>query len=193
MNGERYYLATYDPMNHVYATWLYNVANGLRMPFTNVERLGDIVEAGLGLLYLASMCPSSFAEIITNPNLMWRRIETSMESRSTWTSSIKSGRSKRKKVGLLLTMPHEVDDIKRIQSELEYELLILDPMRTEQAPPGKSDEVPMQDLQIQVPAHLGKDCQFCNSGTSALRCKCEVGLLLCTVWPASTEPMSQLP
>jgi hypothetical protein len=127
VNGDRYYLATYDPMNHVYAAWLYNVANGLRMPFTNVERLGDIVEAGLGLLYLASMYPSSFTEIITNPNLMWRRIETSIDSRLTWTSSIKFGRSKRKTVGQLLTMPHEVDDIKRIQSELEYKLLILDP------------------------------------------------------------------
>ena len=94
-DGDRYYLATYDPMNHVYAAWLYHMANGVRMPTINVERLGDIVEAGLGLLYLATMYPSNFVEIIPNPNLMWRRIETSIESRQTWACPIKMGRKKR--------------------------------------------------------------------------------------------------
>jgi hypothetical protein len=70
VDGDRYYLATYDPMNHVYAAWLYHVANGLQLPTINIERLGDIVEAGLGLLYLATMYPSNFAEIMPNTNLM---------------------------------------------------------------------------------------------------------------------------
>jgi hypothetical protein len=98
VDGDRYYLATYDPMNHVYAAWLYHVANGLRLTTINIERLGDIVEAGLGLLHLATMYPSNFAEIMPNPNLMWRRIETSIGSRKTWTCPIQLGKRKREKV-----------------------------------------------------------------------------------------------
>jgi hypothetical protein len=53
VDGDIYYLATRDPTNKVYAAWLYNVAKGINMPFNNCEELGDVVEAGLGLLYLA--------------------------------------------------------------------------------------------------------------------------------------------
>ena len=49
VDGDRYYLATYDPKNNVYASWLHHVANGLHLPTKNIDRLGDIVEAGLGL------------------------------------------------------------------------------------------------------------------------------------------------
>ena len=49
------------------------------------------------------------------------------------------------------------------------------------------------DLQIQVPAKFGTNCQFCDGETSALQCNCEVGALLCAVWQASTEPRSQFP
>ena len=71
--GDLYYLATDDPMKHVYAAWLYNGANGMNMPFKNCERFGDIVEAGLGLLYLASMFPSNFAENHLHGLLKWTR------------------------------------------------------------------------------------------------------------------------
>ena len=97
------YLATYDPMNDVYAAWLYHITSGLQLPAINIERLGDIVEAGLGLLYLATVYPSNFAEIIPNPNWMWRRIETSINSRETWTCPIKLGRKQRKPTGSLIT------------------------------------------------------------------------------------------
>jgi hypothetical protein len=78
VNEDVYYLSTRDPTNHVYAAWLYHVAKGMKMPFNNCERLGDVVEAGWGLLYLAPMFPSNFAEIVEEPNMMWRRIETSI-------------------------------------------------------------------------------------------------------------------
>ena len=53
-------MATRDPN----ASWLYNVALGRDMPYRNQERLGDLVEAGLGLLYLANMFPSDMMPII---------------------------------------------------------------------------------------------------------------------------------
>jgi hypothetical protein len=73
VDGDVYYLATRDPTNKVYAAWLYYVAKGLNLPVNNCERLGDMVEAGLGLLYIASMFPSDFAQIIEEPNMMWRK------------------------------------------------------------------------------------------------------------------------
>jgi hypothetical protein len=193
VSGDRYYLATDDPTNQEYSAWLYNVANGLKMPFTNCERLGDMVEAGLGLLYLASMYPSSFVTIIPDPNRMWRKIETSIASRVTWTCPIKFGTSPRKRVDPLITLPSEMDDILRIQSELEYEPLIRDHFRVERISPSHISENGVVDLQIQVPVQVGKNCQFCESGTSTLQCNCEVGALLCAVWQASTEPRSQFP
>jgi hypothetical protein len=192
-NGDLYYWATYDPRNHVYAALLYDVANGMNMPFKNCKRLGDIVEAGLGLLYLASMFPSNFAEIIPNPNRMWRKIETSITSRATWTCPIKFGSSSRKEADPLITLPSEMDEILKIQSKLEYEPLIQDHLRVERISPRNISENEVVDLQIQVPVQFGKNCQFCESETSTLRCNCEEGALLCAVWQASTEPRSQFP
>ena len=50
INGDRYFLAIYDPMNHQNACWLYRLAGESRLPTFRIERLSDIVEAGLGLL-----------------------------------------------------------------------------------------------------------------------------------------------
>ena len=113
VDGVRHYLATIDPMNEVYAAWLWNVTRGLQLPSSNMDRLGDIVEAGLGLLYLATMYPSNFEGIVSNPNWMWRRIETSMRSQKTWTCPIKMGK-RRKGPGLLITTPDELTDLQRI-------------------------------------------------------------------------------
>jgi len=60
INGRMYYLATSDPMNEAYAAWLWHALRGQQLPSLNQERLGDIVEAGLGLLYLATMYPLNF-------------------------------------------------------------------------------------------------------------------------------------
>ena len=191
MDGDRYYLATYDPMNNVYASWLYHVANGLQLPTSNIERLGDIAEAGLALLYLATMYPSNFAEIIPNPNLMWRRIETSIRSRETWTCPIKLGKRKRESVGMRITTHEELPDIQRIQAELIYRPAVVDPAHVE--PVSSKTEVPVRGLSLQVPEQFGGTCQFCEGGVSALQCNCEVGLLLCTIWKSSVEPVSSFP
>jgi hypothetical protein len=99
INGKMYYLATSDPTNETYAAWLWHALRGQQLPSLNQERLGDIVEAGLGLLYLATMYPSNFADFLPNPNLMWRRIETSMGSRDVWTCPIALSKRKRDSMG----------------------------------------------------------------------------------------------
>ena len=123
----------------------------LQLPAINIERLGDLVEAGLGLLYLATIYPSNFAEIIPNPNWMWRRIETSIKSRETWTCPIKLGKKDRKSTGMLVTTQEELPDIQRIQAELQYRPMVMDPAQmqpvlqeTETAAPSFSLPIPEQ-------------------------------------------------
>ena len=41
---------------------------------------GDMVEAALGLCYIALCYPKEFEEILPEPNLLWRRMETSILS-----------------------------------------------------------------------------------------------------------------
>ena len=79
--GQRYYMATYDATNIVYASWFANVLGEDNLLTTNVDRLGDMVERGLGFLYLASMFPKQMQHLMYDPNWMWRRIETSITSR----------------------------------------------------------------------------------------------------------------
>jgi hypothetical protein len=122
--------------------------------------LGDIVEAGLGLLYLATMYPSNFVEIMPNPNLMWRRIETSIGSRDTWTCPIALGRNKRDSMGPLITMSEEMADVQRIQAEFMYKLLVIDPLQVE--PVSIERETPTASFSLQVPERFGGNCQFCE-------------------------------
>ena len=133
INGKMYYLATSDPMNEAYAAWLWHVLRGQQLPSLNRERLGDIVEAGLGLLYLAIMYPLNFRGIITEANWMWRRIETSMGSRKTWTCPIQFTK-KRKDTGFLITTPDKLPDLQRIRARLNYSPVVLDPMQLEAVP-----------------------------------------------------------
>ena len=121
-----------------------------------------MVEAGLGLLYIASMFPSDFAQIIEEPNMMWRRIETSIASRSSWNCPNAFGSSKRRKPGQLITLPFEAEEIMRIQSALRYGPLVSNQVRTEKMTPKETTEHTTLDLQIHVPAQLGGSCQFCE-------------------------------
>ena len=144
------------------------------------------------MLYIASMFPSDFAQIIEEPNMMWRRIETSIESRPTWSCPLTFGSSKRKKPTQLITLPFEVEEIMEIQSRLKYEPRVLEQEGTRRAPARDTLESTVLDLQIPVPAQFRQNCQFCDR-MPTLRCNCEVGTLLCAVWQASIEPRSQFP
>ena len=186
IDGSYHYLATFDPMNEVYAAWLWNVTKGLRLPSLNMDRLGDIVEAGLGLLYLATMYPSNFKGIILNPNWMWRRIETSMRSQKTWTCPIKLAK-KRKGPGLLITTPEELPDLQRIKAELRYNPMVLDPMQIELTPPEREMTTSSSDLVVE---QLSGTCQFCESGSPTPQCTCKMGALLRMIWKSSVEPTS---
>ena len=85
-NGQEYFLATQDPMNYVYASWIYHLSTvkGITPHYNNCERLGDLVEAGLGVLYLATIFPEASSNIVKEPGVMWRRIETSMTYKVKW-------------------------------------------------------------------------------------------------------------
>jgi hypothetical protein len=50
VENKEYYMATRDVMNHNYAAWCYHVMSGKNLRDSKCERLGDLVEAGLGLL-----------------------------------------------------------------------------------------------------------------------------------------------
>ena len=71
-----------DLSNYTYSGWLGAVA-GMRyneVRTTNQEVQGDMVEAALGLCYLASVFPKQFFDILPQPNTHWRRLETSLLS-----------------------------------------------------------------------------------------------------------------
>ena len=68
--GQRYYMATYDAGNIVYASWYANVIGEENLQTTNVNNLGDMVEAGLGFLYLASTFPRHMQHLMHDPNCL---------------------------------------------------------------------------------------------------------------------------
>jgi hypothetical protein len=78
VENKEYYMATRDFMNQNHASWFRYVMSGKNFRYSNCGRLGDLVEAGLGLLYLANMFPNDLKHIIKDTNKMWRRLETSM-------------------------------------------------------------------------------------------------------------------
>jgi hypothetical protein len=91
-NGRDYFLATQDPMNGVYASWIYNLLK-TQGYYNKWERLGELVETGLGVLYLATFFPEDLACIIMEPGVMWRRLETSMTFRVNWPDTPSFGTS----------------------------------------------------------------------------------------------------
>ena len=151
-------MATRDPMNQVYAAWLYNVAKGSNLPYTNCERLGDVVEAGLGLLYLASMFTTDLEGIVDEPNTMWRRIETSIAAHHTWNCPLTFGRSTGRSAGQLITTPV----ILKIQQTLVPRPYIAERLRKKETLPKDTLPTPVADVQIRIPAELSGNYQFCE-------------------------------
>ena len=97
--GQRYYMATYDAGNIVYASWYANVIGEENLQTTNVNNLGDMVEAGLGFLYLASTFPRHMQHLMRDPNWMWRRIETSLTSKRSWKTTVRFGKRRSQNLG----------------------------------------------------------------------------------------------
>ena len=137
------------------------------------------------------MYPSNFAEIISNPNWMWRRIETSMKSQETWTCPIKLGKKKRNDTKFLITTPEELLDIQRIRAELRYSPMVMDPAQVE--PVLSERETAAPSFAHQTPEQFRGTCQFCDAGVSTLQCSCEMGMLLRTIWKSSVESTSTFP
>ena len=77
-----FYACVEDLSNHTYSAWLGAVARGRygEVYSRNQEMQGDMVEAALGLCYIASCYPKEFEEILPERNLLWRRMETSILS-----------------------------------------------------------------------------------------------------------------
>ena len=75
-----YFVTVEDPGNQVYANWLTLIAGERfgELGITNQERLADIVEAGMGLCYLASVFPVQLHNHLARPNELWRMMETSL-------------------------------------------------------------------------------------------------------------------
>ena len=71
-----YYIVVEDPGNIVYATWLQRIAGSRigELNTSNTETLADIVEATLGLCYLATTFPNHLLKLIPRPNELWSRI-----------------------------------------------------------------------------------------------------------------------
>ena len=105
IKDQEFYLATKDPKNFFYASWIYHVARDqhVELPYNNCERLGDLVETGLGVLHLATIFPEDLFSIIKDANVMWRRMETSMTYKAKWTSPPHFGTSTGQKAPLVVT------------------------------------------------------------------------------------------
>jgi len=73
-----HFVTVEDPGIKVYACWLHLVAGPRfeELGVANMERLADIVEAGMGLCYLASVFPVQLHDHLAQPNEMWRMMET---------------------------------------------------------------------------------------------------------------------
>ncbi len=71
---------TKDPMNQVYASWLCTIAGEKRDEIwsSNRERIGDIVETGLGVCKLIDEHVDTLGPFLGDPNSMSNRIETSI-------------------------------------------------------------------------------------------------------------------
>ena len=65
-----FYQSVQDLSNYAYATWLQACAREAKigLPSNNQEKLGDMVEAALGLCHLASRYPDDFQDILAEPN-----------------------------------------------------------------------------------------------------------------------------
>ena len=77
-----FYVCVEDLSNHTYPAWLGAIARGRykEVDSRNQEMQGDVVEAALGLCYIASCFPNEFEQILPEPKLLWRRMETSLLS-----------------------------------------------------------------------------------------------------------------
>jgi hypothetical protein len=83
VNNQEFYLATKYPMSSFYASWIYHVAReqNVELQYHNCERLGDLVETRLGVLYLATIFSQDLSEIVTEPGIIPRKMETSMTAK----------------------------------------------------------------------------------------------------------------
>ena len=84
----------------------------LELQCNNFERLGDLVETGLGVLYLATIFPETLSILVKEPGVMWRRMETSMTYKVKWTDPPNFGTSTGQGAPSLVTT-NEVEAIKQ--------------------------------------------------------------------------------
>jgi len=56
-------------MNYFYASWIYHlsIVQDIDLQDNKCDRLGDLVETGLGVLYLATIFPDALSEIVREP------------------------------------------------------------------------------------------------------------------------------
>ena len=90
--GQTIYQVNEDLSNRIYATWLRTLASTAqrweRIESRNVEFMGDMVEAALGVCHLVSLYPVALIDVLERPNNTWRMLETSIMSRAVWTLSL---------------------------------------------------------------------------------------------------------
>jgi len=180
--GQKYYMASYDPTNIVYASWFANILGEDNLPTTNCERLGDMVEAGLGFLYLATMFPQHMQPLMYDPTWMWRRIETSITSRRSWKSSFKFGKRKPGSSGPLVTSPA----IRSIQQKLRaapyvHNGALAGPKQAKERKgprPASKPQTVVEQSETMTLMDLTRLCEFCGQGQKISDCVCEAGMLL---------------
>jgi hypothetical protein len=81
--GKMFFLVVEDPGNAMYSTWVkQSMGDRLQeLNLSNDETLADMVEALIGICYLAIVYPQHLLKLIPRPHETWNRIETAI-----WTS-----------------------------------------------------------------------------------------------------------
>ena len=100
--GQTIYQVNEDLGNRNYAAWLRTLASTAqrweRIESRNVEFMGDMVEAALGVCHVVSLYPVALIDVLERPNNMWRMLETSIMSKIGWTPTNDILMGKRTKV-----------------------------------------------------------------------------------------------
>ena len=186
-------MATYDAGNIVYASWYANVIGEGNLQTTNANNLGDMVEAGLGFLYLASMFPRHMNHLSRDPNWMWRRIETSLTSQGSWKTRCHLSGRRTTTQGILET-PEVILAIERTlrATPYVYNGALAGPKQAKSKKGPKSKSQVVAELpQVLISMDMTKVCQFCGQGQKISDCICEAGMLLRAVFRMTTETSTE--
>ena len=193
-----FYVCVEDLSNHTYSAWLGAVACGRYKGVysRNQEMQSDKVEAAWGLCSIASCYPKEFEEILPEPNLLWRRMETSLlSSRSRF---VPRDIQSKKRTGKPSLSWMNIEEIQEYSERLVASPILSDGLpdmfqrRWSSAEMKQSTKDTSEDRRPAAVGATQDSCLHCESGKVMSVCECPVAEFMTVSYTHLTLPTKRI-